>query len=55
MGSSFVWKSVQDTQLARHALGDAHGDAFFLPESENYEAEPEELCPAHLDLFPWNA
>lgn len=50
-----VWQTIQNSQIARHAFGDAHGDALRIAEHENHEPRPKVLCSANLDFLPRDA
>jgi hypothetical protein len=48
-------QSIQDAQLARHAFGDAHGDALLLAQREDDVWPPKILGSAELNFLPRNA
>src|SRR5664280_2736599 len=53
-GGRSVGNAFQNSQLASHALGDAHRDALLLAEREDHVPPPKELRSSERYFVPWN-
>jgi hypothetical protein len=46
---------VENSQIPRHAQGDAHGDLLLVAEGKHDICAEEEFRSAETDFVPWNA
>jgi hypothetical protein len=46
---------VENSQIPRHAQGDAHGDLLLIAQGKHEVGPKEEFRPGELDFVPWDA